>query len=169
MGSRPTTRSRSWGCAATSCCSPVAQAIHDEWGPAFDLSSLAGLLFLGCSGMAAAAKHAPGLDGRRRFVGFIDADTARVAALSNRIPSLVVDVQIGGRALAMGAFGFYLGLLDRGVGTGLLAAGLVVLILLAVLDLDRPTRGIVEVPATPLTNTRAAMATDPATGGPIRT
>jgi hypothetical protein len=50
---------------------PVEQAIHDEWGPAFDLSSLAGLLFLGRSGLAAAAQHAPGLDGRRRFVGFV--------------------------------------------------------------------------------------------------
>ncbi len=38
-----------------------------------------------------------------------------------------------------------------------------------VLDLDRPTRGIVKVPATPLTNTRAALQAGPATGGPIRT
>jgi hypothetical protein len=98
----------------------------------------------------------------------IDADTTRVAALGNRIPTLVVDLQIGGSALAMGAFGFYIGLLDRGIGTGLLASVLVVLILLVVLDLDRPTRGIVKVPATPLTNARAAMEPEPATGGPIR-
>ena len=52
---------------------PFEQAVHDEWGPAFDLSSLAGLLFLGRSGRAAAAQHAPGLDGRRRFVGFVAA------------------------------------------------------------------------------------------------
>lgn len=38
------------------------------WGPAFDISSLAGMVFLGASGMAAAAHHAPGLDGRRRYV-----------------------------------------------------------------------------------------------------
>jgi hypothetical protein len=98
----------------------------------------------------------------------IDADTTRAAALSNRIPTLVVDLQIGGSALAMAAFGFYLGLLDRGVGTGLLAAVLIVLILLVVLDLDRPTRGVVKVPDTPLANTRAAMVAEPATGGPVR-
>lgn len=39
-----------------------------RWGAAFDISSLAGMVFLGSSGMAAAAHHAPGLDGRRRYV-----------------------------------------------------------------------------------------------------
>jgi hypothetical protein len=121
----------------------------------------------------AALEQAPTDSAPRLYVEtlneLIDADATRAAALSNRIPSLVVDLQIGGSALAMGAFGFYLGLLDRGVGTVLLAAGLVVVILLVVLDLDRPTRGIVKVPATPLENTRAAMAADPATGGPVRT
>lgn len=49
----------------------VEHALHDVWGPGFDLSSLAGMVFLGRTGMAAAAKHAPGLDGRRRYVAFV--------------------------------------------------------------------------------------------------
>jgi len=43
-------------------------AFAARWGAAFDISSLAGMVFLGSSGMAAAAHHAPGLDGRRRYV-----------------------------------------------------------------------------------------------------
>ena len=35
---------------------------------AFDMSALGAMVFLGRSGLAAAAGHAPGLDGRRRFV-----------------------------------------------------------------------------------------------------
>jgi hypothetical protein len=46
----------------------VESAVAEAWGPAFDISSLAGMVFLGASGMAAAAHHAPGLDGRRRYV-----------------------------------------------------------------------------------------------------
>ncbi|MFI0527661.1 MAG: hypothetical protein ACH37H_16255 [Ilumatobacteraceae bacterium] len=42
--------------------------INEVWGPAFDISSLGAMVFLGSSGMAAAAHHAPGLDGRRRYV-----------------------------------------------------------------------------------------------------
>lgn len=46
----------------------VEQRVHEEWGPAFDLSSLAAMVLLGRSGMAAAAHHAPDDAGRRRFV-----------------------------------------------------------------------------------------------------
>lgn len=42
-----------------------------RWGPAFDMSSLAGMIFLGRSGMQAAAHHAPDDTGRRRFVLFV--------------------------------------------------------------------------------------------------
>ena len=47
---------------------PAEQALHDVWGAAFDISSLAGMVFLGRSGLAAAASHAPGIDGRRRYI-----------------------------------------------------------------------------------------------------
>ncbi len=46
----------------------IESAVSAQWGAAFDISSLAGMVFLGASGMAAAAHHAPGLDGRRRYV-----------------------------------------------------------------------------------------------------
>lgn len=47
---------------------PAEQALHDVWGSAFDMSSLGGMVFLGRSGLSAAAAHAPGADGRRRFI-----------------------------------------------------------------------------------------------------
>ena len=47
---------------------PVEEALHAAWGPAFDMSALGAMVFLGRSGLSAAAGHAPGLDGRRRFV-----------------------------------------------------------------------------------------------------
>lgn len=46
------------------------QAISSTWGPAFNAGSLAGMLFLGRTGIAAALGHAPGEDGRHRFVVF---------------------------------------------------------------------------------------------------
>jgi hypothetical protein len=46
----------------------TSSAVSSVWGPAFDVSSLAGMVFLGRSGMSAAAHHAPGVDGRRRYV-----------------------------------------------------------------------------------------------------
>ena len=47
---------------------PIEQAVHDAWGLSFDMSSLGAMLFLGRSGMAAAAHHAPGEDGRHRYL-----------------------------------------------------------------------------------------------------
>jgi hypothetical protein len=48
----------------------------------------------------------------------------------------------------------------------LLAAGLVTMLLLVTFDLDRPTRGLITVPTTPLTDVRASMSLPPAAGGP---
>jgi hypothetical protein len=42
------------------------------------------------------------------------------------------------------------------------ASLLVTLILVVTFDLDRPTRGLIVVPATPLTDLRATMALPPA-------
>ncbi len=47
---------------------PATESLHAVWGPAFDMSGLAAMVFLGRSGLSAAAGHAPGVDGRRRFV-----------------------------------------------------------------------------------------------------
>ena len=56
--------------------------------------------------------------------------------------------------------------LGRATGAVLLAAGLVTLLLLVTFDLDRPTRGFIRVPATPLTNVRDSMELPPAAGAP---
>jgi len=46
--------------------------------------------------------------------------------------------------------------------TVLLAAVLVTTILMVTFDLDRPTRGLIRVPATPLIDVRASMDLPPA-------
>jgi hypothetical protein len=50
---------------------PLVDRLQAVWGSAFDLSSLAGMLFLGRTGIAAARDHAPSADGRQRFVAFV--------------------------------------------------------------------------------------------------
>ena len=51
--------------------------------------------------------------------------------------------------------------LGRGGVTVALAAVVVTLILVVTLDLDRPTRGLIRVPTTPLTDLRVSMALPP--------
>ena len=96
----------------------------------------------------------------------IDMQTVRVAALNNRVPGAVLAVEVVGAAVALCLLAFYLSLLGRGVLTVLLAAALVTLLLLVTFDLDRPTRGLIRVPDTPLTSLRASMALPPAATGP---
>jgi hypothetical protein len=45
---------------------------------------------------------------------------------------------------------------------------LVTLLVLVILDLDRPTRGLIRVPDAPLTALRASMELPPAAHGPMR-
>jgi hypothetical protein len=92
----------------------------------------------------------------------IDMQTVRVSALNNRVPPAVLWLEIAGAAIALGLLAVYLAILGRGVVTVLLAAGLVTLLLLVTFDLDRPTRGLIRVPATPLTDLRASMDLPPA-------
>jgi hypothetical protein len=96
----------------------------------------------------------------------IDMQTVRVAGLNNRVPGAVLAVEVIGAAVALGLLAFYLSLLGRGVITVLLAATFVTLLLLVTFDLDRPTRGLIRVPDTPLTSLRASMALPPAAAGP---
>jgi hypothetical protein len=96
----------------------------------------------------------------------IDMQTVRVAGLNNRVPGAVLAVEVVGAAVALGLLAFYLSLLGRGVITVLLAAGLVSLLLVVTFDLDRPTRGLIRVPDTPLTSLRASMMLPPAATGP---
>jgi len=96
----------------------------------------------------------------------IDMQTVRVAALSNRVPGAVLALEVVGAAVALGLLAFYLAIVGRGVVTVVLAAALVTMLLLVTFDLDRPTRGVIRVPDTPLTNLRASMELPPAARGP---
>jgi hypothetical protein len=96
----------------------------------------------------------------------IDMQTVRVAALNNRVPGAVLAVEVGGAAIALALLAFYLAILGRGVSTVLLAAGLITVLLLVTFDLDRPRRGLIEVPDAPLVNLRASMELPPAAAAP---
>jgi hypothetical protein len=70
-------------------------------------------------------------------------------------------------AIALAALALHLATLGgRGVFTVTTAAGLVILILLVTFDLDRPTRGLIRVPVSPLVQARAAMVPPPAASAP---
>ncbi|MGH9274026.1 MAG: hypothetical protein ACRDZU_05195 [Acidimicrobiales bacterium] len=92
----------------------------------------------------------------------IDMHTTRLAALRDVIPSPVVYVQLVGSAAALGVLALYLGLVGRSAATAVLAATLVSVILLVVIDLDRPVRGFITVPATALEDLRSSMDEGPA-------
>jgi hypothetical protein len=94
----------------------------------------------------------------------IDMQTVRVAGLNNRVPAAVLALEVLGAAVALGLLAFNLSILGRGLLTVVLSAGLVSLLLLVTFDLDRPTRGLIKVPSTPLTNLRASMELPPAAG-----
>jgi hypothetical protein len=96
----------------------------------------------------------------------IDMQTVRVAGLNNRVPSPVLWLELGGAALALGLLAFYISLLGRGLFTVLSAAVLVSMLLLVTFDLDRPTRGLIRVPSTALTELRASMILPPAATAP---
>lgn len=49
-------------------CFPLVERLQDDWGSAFQLGSLGGLLLLGRTGLAAAQNHAPEDAGPRRYV-----------------------------------------------------------------------------------------------------
>ena len=96
----------------------------------------------------------------------IDMQTVRVSALNNRVPSVVLLFEIIGAAVALGLLAVYLAILSRGVITVVLAALFVSALLLVTFDLDRPTRGFVQVPDTPLVALRASMELPPAASAP---
>jgi len=92
----------------------------------------------------------------------IDMQTVRVSGLNNRVPPAVLWLEVAGAMVALGLLAFYLAILGRGLFTVLFAAGLVGLLLWVSFDLDRPTRGLISVPSTPLTELRASMILPPA-------
>jgi hypothetical protein len=96
----------------------------------------------------------------------IDAQTTRVASLSNRVPGTVLFLEVLGAAVALGLLAAYVSLVGRGV-LGVVLAGLLVGTLLFVtIDLDRPTRGLITVPDTVLKDQLESMQLPPAAGPP---
>ncbi len=80
----------------------------------------------------------------------IDAQSTRQAALNNRVPVPVYILELLGAALALALLAGYLELIGRGTHAVFLVAALVALLLFITADLDRPTRGPIKVPDTPL-------------------
>ena len=98
----------------------------------------------------------------------IDAQSARIAALNNQVPIAVFLLELLGAALALGLLAAYLGILGRGVVAVALASLLVSFLLVVIADLDRPTRGMIRVPDTALSNQLDSMQRPPAAAAPSR-
>lgn len=114
-------------------------------------------------------REAPTASAPRLYVdslnSMIDSQTSRVAALSNRVPTPVLVIEVFGASAALGLLALYLAVLGRGVLPVMLAALFVSLLLVVTFDLDRPTRGLITVPDTPLVSLRASMDLPPAASG----
>jgi hypothetical protein len=96
----------------------------------------------------------------------IDEQTVRVAGLSNRVPTEVLLLEIIGAAIALSLLGLHVGVLGRGMVAVLLAAAMVSLLLYVSFDLDRPTRGLIQVPDAPIAQLHASMKLPVAAGSP---
>jgi len=95
-----------------------------------------------------------------------DGETTRVAALRNRVPTAVLLLEVLGSALALGLLAAYLTLVGRGVLAVVLASALVAFLLLVTADLDRPTRGLIQVPDSVLRDQLTSMDQPPAATAP---
>jgi hypothetical protein len=95
-----------------------------------------------------------------------DAQTDRIYGLTNRVPTAVLVLEILLAAIALAVLALHFATLGRGVAAVLVAAVLVVLLLQVTFDLDRPTRGLIQVPATPLVDVAATMTAPPAAEAP---
>jgi hypothetical protein len=96
-----------------------------------------------------------------------DAQSSRVYALTNRVPTAVLTLEVVGAAVAVAALALHLATFGRGLLTVLTVSLLVTLLLVVTFDLDRPTRGLIDVPVTPLLDVRATMALPPAAEAPV--
>lgn len=96
----------------------------------------------------------------------IDQQEVRLAGLNNRVPNAVLWLELLGAAFALGMLGLYLSVLGRGLIPVIAAAAVVSFLVLVTFDLDRPTRGLIKIPATPLLAERATMSLPPAAPPP---
>ena len=120
------------------------------------------------AGQALAAQ--PVASGTRLYVdslnNTIDQQSVRLSSLNNRVPAAVLGLELIGAAVALGLLALHISILGRGLVPMIAAAGLITLLLLVTFDLDRPTRGLIKVPPTPLQAVRASMVLPPAAAGP---
>jgi len=93
-----------------------------------------------------------------------NARESREASLRSRVPITVAFLDVFGSAVALAVLALYLTMLGRSVTMSVLAGVMVVLILLVSFDLDRPHRGIVNIPTSPLEHVRAQMGAPTSTG-----
>lgn len=114
----------------------------------------------------AALNAAPEASAPRLYVEslneLIDMQTVRLASLGNRVPTAILGVQLGAALLAMALLAAYMAYLGRGQWGLPLAAVLLTFLVLVTFDLDRPSRGLIRVPATALVDLRASMELPPA-------
>jgi hypothetical protein len=96
----------------------------------------------------------------------IDTGITQRAALANRLPDSVSWLMLVGASVALAALGFHFARSERAIVTVAVAAGIVILIIFVTFDLDRPRRGLVKVPETPLIELREAMDLPPAAAAP---
>jgi hypothetical protein len=96
----------------------------------------------------------------------IDDQSVRLSALNNRVPGAVLALEVIGAAVALALLALHISILGRGSILMVTAAALVTLLLLVTFDLDRPTRGLIKVPSTPLVALLASMSLPPAAQGP---
>ena len=88
----------------------------------------------------------------------IDQQTVRLSGLNNRVPDPVLWLELLGAALALGLLALYLSVLGKGLIPIIAAAVIVSFLVLITFDLDRPTRGLIQIPATPLLAQEEARA-----------
>ena len=96
----------------------------------------------------------------------IDQQTVRLAGLNNRVPGAVLWLELLGAALALGLLGLYISVLGKGLIPIAGAAVIVSFLVLVTFDLDRPTRGLIKIPATPLLAEKKTMSLPPAATAP---
>jgi hypothetical protein len=96
----------------------------------------------------------------------IDQQTVRLSGLNNRVPDPVLWLELLGAALALGLLALYLSVLGKGLFPIIGAAVIVSFLVLITFDLDRPTRGLIDIPATPLLALKQTMSLPPAVSPP---
>ena len=92
----------------------------------------------------------------------IDQQTVRLSGLNNRVPNAVLWLELIGAAVALALLALYISLHGKGLAPIVAAALLVSFLVLVTFDLDRPTRGLIRIPATPLVAEKATMSLPPA-------